>query len=202
MHMCIKFLQTERKQTTAWKSVYVKFKLKKKKKDILLEYKNKNENKNVNNVNKIASLSQLMSHFFRPKRWDTDYVLLFIIIFLRWAYRQTPAAQVFQQSQDAFHRGLHIWSVSSCFICPFYHTTLVRPKVLTAVNLFFQHVDCFFYHFPLIIFFLSSTTRDITFNGYFIPKDTCVFINQYQVNHDTWVAESSKNLLCLVLFIF
>lgn len=66
MHMCIKFLQTERKQTTAWKSVYVKFKLKKK--DILLEYKNKNENKNVNNVNKIASLSQLMSHFFRPKR--------------------------------------------------------------------------------------------------------------------------------------
>lgn len=32
MHMCIKFLQTERKQTTAWKSVYVKFKFKKKKK--------------------------------------------------------------------------------------------------------------------------------------------------------------------------
>ncbi|XP_062307184.1 cytochrome P450 1A1 [Osmerus eperlanus] len=29
------------------------------------------------------------------------------------------------------------------------------------------------------------TTVDITLNGYFIPKDTCVFINQYQVNHDT-----------------
>uniref|UniRef100_G3PCA9 Cytochrome P450 1A n=1 Tax=Gasterosteus aculeatus TaxID=69293 RepID=G3PCA9_GASAC len=28
------------------------------------------------------------------------------------------------------------------------------------------------------------TTRNITLNGYFIPKDTCVFINQYQVNHD------------------
>ncbi|KAM6965409.1 cytochrome P450 1D1 [Aplochiton taeniatus] len=28
------------------------------------------------------------------------------------------------------------------------------------------------------------TTIDITLNGYFIPKDTCVFINQYQVNHD------------------
>ncbi|XP_071780121.2 cytochrome P450 1D1 [Centroberyx gerrardi] len=29
------------------------------------------------------------------------------------------------------------------------------------------------------------TTTNITLNGYFIPKDTCVFINQYQVNHDT-----------------
>ncbi|XP_067376494.1 cytochrome P450 1D1 [Channa argus] len=28
------------------------------------------------------------------------------------------------------------------------------------------------------------TTRNITLNGYLIPKDTCVFINQYQVNHD------------------
>uniref|UniRef100_A0A8C7RWG6 Cytochrome P450 1A n=2 Tax=Oncorhynchus mykiss TaxID=8022 RepID=A0A8C7RWG6_ONCMY len=28
------------------------------------------------------------------------------------------------------------------------------------------------------------TTQNITLNGYFIPKDTCVFINQYQVNHD------------------
>ncbi|XP_069555832.1 cytochrome P450 1D1 [Brachyistius frenatus] len=28
------------------------------------------------------------------------------------------------------------------------------------------------------------TMRNITLNGYFIPKDTCVFINQYQVNHD------------------
>ncbi|XP_015242908.1 PREDICTED: cytochrome P450 1A1-like [Cyprinodon variegatus] len=28
------------------------------------------------------------------------------------------------------------------------------------------------------------TTRDTILNGYFIPKDTCVFINQYQVNHD------------------
>uniref|UniRef100_A0A667X229 Cytochrome P450 1A n=2 Tax=Myripristis murdjan TaxID=586833 RepID=A0A667X229_9TELE len=28
------------------------------------------------------------------------------------------------------------------------------------------------------------TTTNITLNGFFIPKDTCVFINQYQVNHD------------------
>lgn len=33
----------------------------------------------------------------------------------------------------------------------------------------------------------SSTTKNIILNGYFIPKDTCVFINQYQVNHDSWV---------------
>ncbi|CAN8187957.1 unnamed protein product [Coccothraustes coccothraustes] len=29
-----------------------------------------------------------------------------------------------------------------------------------------------------------STTKDTVLNGYFIPKDTCVFINQWQVNHD------------------
>ncbi|KAL2091951.1 hypothetical protein ACEWY4_011749 [Coilia grayii] len=29
------------------------------------------------------------------------------------------------------------------------------------------------------------TTENITLNGYFIPKDTCVFVNQYQVNHDS-----------------
>ncbi|NXA70363.1 CP1A5 protein, partial [Mohoua ochrocephala] len=29
-----------------------------------------------------------------------------------------------------------------------------------------------------------STTKDTVLNGYHIPKDTCVFINQWQVNHD------------------
>ncbi|KAM3828521.1 cytochrome P450 1A5-like [Vipera latastei] len=29
-----------------------------------------------------------------------------------------------------------------------------------------------------------STTRDTVFKGYFIPKDLCVFINLWQVNHD------------------
>nr|XP_054498316.1 cytochrome P450 1A5-like [Agelaius phoeniceus] len=29
-----------------------------------------------------------------------------------------------------------------------------------------------------------STTKDTVLNGYFIPKDRCVFVNQWQVNHD------------------
>nr|XP_009680937.1 PREDICTED: cytochrome P450 1A5-like [Struthio camelus australis] len=29
-----------------------------------------------------------------------------------------------------------------------------------------------------------STTRDTVLNGYYVPKDCCVFINQWQVNHD------------------
>ncbi|XDV28428.1 hypothetical protein PO909_031745 [Leuciscus waleckii] len=28
------------------------------------------------------------------------------------------------------------------------------------------------------------TSKDTSLNGYFIPRDTCVFINQWQVNHD------------------
>ncbi|XP_078462766.1 cytochrome P450 1A1-like [Lampetra fluviatilis] len=29
-----------------------------------------------------------------------------------------------------------------------------------------------------------STTQDVVLDGFFIPRDTCVFINQYQINHD------------------
>lgn len=39
------------------------------------------------------------------------------------------------------------------------------------------------------------TTKDTSLNGYFIPKDTCVFINQWQINHDpeVWKDPSSFN---------
>ncbi|KAJ6650392.1 hypothetical protein lerEdw1_010283 [Lerista edwardsae] len=39
------------------------------------------------------------------------------------------------------------------------------------------------------------TTRDTVLNGYYIPKDTCVFVNQWQVNHDEelWKDPSSFN---------
>ncbi|KAM6303247.1 cytochrome P450 1A4-like [Podargus strigoides] len=40
-----------------------------------------------------------------------------------------------------------------------------------------------------------STTKATTLNGYYIPKDTCVFINQWQVNHDEklWKEPSTFN---------
>ncbi|XP_006273206.1 cytochrome P450 1A5 [Alligator mississippiensis] len=39
------------------------------------------------------------------------------------------------------------------------------------------------------------TTRDTILNGYYIPKDLCVFINQWQVNHDEkiWKDPSTFN---------
>ncbi|NXW04449.1 CP1A4 protein, partial [Fregetta grallaria] len=40
-----------------------------------------------------------------------------------------------------------------------------------------------------------STTKATTLNGYYIPKDTCVFINQWQVNHNEklWKDPSTFN---------
>ncbi|XP_076851136.1 cytochrome P450 1A1 [Brachyhypopomus gauderio] len=39
------------------------------------------------------------------------------------------------------------------------------------------------------------TTKDTSLNGFFIPKDMCVFINQWQMNHDpeVWKEPSSFN---------
>ncbi|XP_069722814.1 cytochrome P450 1A5-like [Phaenicophaeus curvirostris] len=42
-----------------------------------------------------------------------------------------------------------------------------------------------FRHASFVPFTLPhSTTRDTVLNGYYIPKDRCVFVNQWQVNHD------------------
>uniref|UniRef100_A0A8C5FLL8 Cytochrome P450 1A n=1 Tax=Gadus morhua TaxID=8049 RepID=A0A8C5FLL8_GADMO len=40
-----------------------------------------------------------------------------------------------------------------------------------------------------------SATKDTSLDGYFIPKDTCVFINQWQINHDPelWKEPSTFN---------
>ncbi|NXH13887.1 CP1A4 protein, partial [Bucco capensis] len=40
-----------------------------------------------------------------------------------------------------------------------------------------------------------STTKATVLNGYYIPKDTCVFVNQWQVNHDEklWKDPSTFN---------
>ncbi|XP_056448412.1 cytochrome P450 1A1 [Gadus chalcogrammus] len=56
-----------------------------------------------------------------------------------------------------------------------------KPKMpFTEAFLYevFRHAS----YVPLTI--PHCTTTNITLNGYFIPKDTCVFINQHQVNHD------------------
>ncbi|KFV85266.1 Cytochrome P450 1A4, partial [Struthio camelus australis] len=37
------------------------------------------------------------------------------------------------------------------------------------------------------------TTKDTVLNGYYIPKDCCVFINQWQVNHDEKVQDDKRS---------
>nr|AME15627.1 cytochrome P4501A1 [Heteropneustes fossilis] len=52
-----------------------------------------------------------------------------------------------------------------------------------------------FRHSSFLPFTPHCTTKNTSLNGYFIPKDTCVFINQWQVNHDPelWKDPSSFN---------
>uniref|UniRef100_UPI00398F5DBE cytochrome P450 1D1 n=1 Tax=Pristiophorus japonicus TaxID=55135 RepID=UPI00398F5DBE len=40
-----------------------------------------------------------------------------------------------------------------------------------------------------------STTANAVLNGYSIPKDTCVFINQYQVNHDETLWKNAESFI-------
>ncbi|XP_041856610.1 cytochrome P450 1A1 isoform X2 [Melanotaenia boesemani] len=52
------------------------------------------------------------------------------------------------------------------------------PYTEAFINEVFRHASYVPFTIP------HCTTRNTILNGYFIPKDTCVFINQYQVNHD------------------
>nr|ACJ71248.1 cytochrome P450 family 1 subfamily D polypeptide 1 [Danio rerio] len=52
------------------------------------------------------------------------------------------------------------------------------PYTEAFINEVFRHASYMPFTIP------HCTTENVTLNGYFIPKDTCVFINQYQVNHD------------------
>ncbi|KPP64046.1 cytochrome P450 1A1-like, partial [Scleropages formosus] len=51
-------------------------------------------------------------------------------------------------------------------------------KCLSLKHLYMKYSD------TLPMFPSPYHTENIVLNGYFIPKDTCIFINQYQVNHD------------------
>ncbi|XP_009866757.1 PREDICTED: cytochrome P450 1A5-like [Apaloderma vittatum] len=62
-----------------------------------------------------------------------------------------------------------------------------RPRLSDRGNL--PYTEAFilemFRHSSFLPFTIPhSTTRDTVLNGYHIPKDRCVFINQWQVNHD------------------
>ncbi|XP_048360336.1 cytochrome P450 1A5-like [Sphaerodactylus townsendi] len=51
------------------------------------------------------------------------------------------------------------------------------------INELFRHTSFIPFTIP------HSTTKDTTLNGYYIPQNTCIFVNMYQVNHDEtlWV---------------
>lgn len=62
-----------------------------------------------------------------------------------------------------------------------------RPRVSDKAML--PYAEAFilemFRHSSFIPFTIPhSTTRNTSLNGYYVPKDTCVFVNQWQVNHD------------------
>ncbi|XP_072552005.1 cytochrome P450 1A1 [Salminus brasiliensis] len=55
----------------------------------------------------------------------------------------------------------------------------------TSMPHFESFITEMFRHSTFVPFTIPHcTTKDTSLNGYFIPKDTCVFINQWQINHD------------------
>lgn len=72
------------------------------------------------------------------------------------------------------------------------------PRLSDRANLPFLEAFIFeiFRHSSFLPFTIPHcATRDTSLNGYFIPKDTCVFINQWQINHDPelWKDPSTFN---------
>ncbi|XP_022535545.2 cytochrome P450 1A1 [Astyanax mexicanus] len=90
------------------------------------------------------------------------------------------------------------WSVMYLVAYPKIHEKLYQemmekigtgrtPQLSDKTNL--PYLDCFitevFRHSSFLPFTIPHcTSKDTSLNGYFIPKDTCVFINQWQINHD------------------
>lgn len=72
------------------------------------------------------------------------------------------------------------------------------PRISDKTNL--PYLEAFilelFRHSSFVPFTIPHcTTRNTSLNGYYIPKDTCVFINQWQINHDPnlWKDPSTFN---------
>ncbi|NWI14876.1 CP1A4 protein, partial [Crypturellus soui] len=73
-----------------------------------------------------------------------------------------------------------------------------RPRLLDRGSL--PYLEAFilemFRHSSFLPFTIPHcTTKDTVLNGYYVPKDRCVFINQWQVNHDEklWKDPSAFN---------
>ncbi|XP_072244372.1 cytochrome P450 1D1 [Leuresthes tenuis] len=82
----------------------------------------------------------------------------------------------FPDTQDRIHQEIddHIGSAR----LPRFSDKSKMPFTEAFINEVFRHASYVPFTIP------HCTTRNTTLNGYFIPKDMCVFINQYQVNHD------------------
>ncbi|XP_004713888.1 cytochrome P450 1A4-like isoform X1 [Echinops telfairi] len=61
---------------------------------------------------------------------------------------------------------------------PRFEDRKILPYTEAFINEIFRHVSFLPFTIP------HCTTVDTSLNGYFIPKNTCTFINMYQVNHD------------------
>ncbi|KAM9743271.1 cytochrome P450 1D1 isoform 1-T1 [Menidia menidia] len=82
----------------------------------------------------------------------------------------------FPDIQERIHKEIddHIGSAR----LPRFSDKPQMPYTEAFLNEVFRHASYIPFTIP------HCTTRTTTLNGYLIPKDMCVFINQYQVNHD------------------